>query len=306
MTTALPTAGQTDVAVRELDEHDRLRLVSLERVIEQGLTTFVEVGEALLEIRDRRLYRATHTSFDQYCQERWGFRRAHAHRLMQSARVLEALSPMGDTPASERQARELTPLLRDPDQLREAWSDATQQATRAGSPLTARLVRDVVTHRLPAAGAHEHIGTDRWETPADLFETLDREFAFDLDVCALPENAKCARYYTPDHDGLRQPWQGRCWMNPPYGSTIATWITKAWESTKQGATVVALVPVHTETGWWWNYCRHAEIRFLRGRLRFSNSPTAAPFASAIVVFGYPPKVIWWDWKPSHERARRAG
>lgn len=59
--------------------------------------------------------------------------------------------------------------------------------------------------------------SDLWETPQDLFDKLDAEFHFNLDVCALPENAKCAAYYTPEMDGLSQPWYGRCWCNPPYG-----------------------------------------------------------------------------------------
>jgi len=303
MTPAARLADAETAPRPELTE--RLRLEALERVIERGMKTFVAVGQALMEIRDDRLYQATHPSFEDYCRERWGFRRAHAHRLIQSAKVLQALSPMGDTPASERQARELTPLLDQPVQLRAAWSDARARASRSGSPLTTRLLRTAVEHRLtetPRIG-HEHIGTDRWETPADLFAVLNQEFRFELDVCALPANAKCATYYTPDQDGLKQAWRGRCWMNPPYGSTIGAWIAKAWESAKQGATVVSLLPVHTETGWWWDYCRHAEVRFLRGRLRFSNAPTAAPFASAIVVFGYPARVVWWNWRPTQRRGR---
>lgn len=58
--------------------------------------------------------------------------------------------------------------------------------------------------------------TDLYETPQDFFDQLDAEFHFDLDVCALPENAKCKRYYTPEMDGLSQPWEGMCWCNPPY------------------------------------------------------------------------------------------
>ena len=50
--------------------------------------------------------------------------------------------------------------------------------------------------------------TDLWETPQAFFDALDAEFGFDLDVCALPENTKCERYYTPDMDGLSQAWSG--------------------------------------------------------------------------------------------------
>lgn len=50
--------------------------------------------------------------------------------------------------------------------------------------------------------------TDKWATPQDFFDEINREFGFSLDVCALPENAKTTRYYTPEQDGLTQPWEG--------------------------------------------------------------------------------------------------
>ena len=60
--------------------------------------------------------------------------------------------------------------------------------------------------------------TDLWSTPQDLFDSLNAEWHFTLDVCATPENAKCKKFYTPDMDGLKQDWKDNiCWMNPPYG-----------------------------------------------------------------------------------------
>ncbi|OMG46937.1 adenine methyltransferase, partial [Paenibacillus macerans] len=55
--------------------------------------------------------------------------------------------------------------------------------------------------------------TDLWETPQDFFDVLHSEFNFETDVCALPENAKCETYYSPDDNGLNQEWRGTCWMN---------------------------------------------------------------------------------------------
>lgn len=70
--------------------------------------------------------------------------------------------------------------------------------------------------------------TVEWETPDDLFNVLDREFNFNLDVCASSGMQKCARYFTPEADGLKQDWSGqRCWMNPPYGAEIKKWVKKA-------------------------------------------------------------------------------
>ncbi|MEV2910660.1 DNA N-6-adenine-methyltransferase [Paenibacillus larvae] len=131
---------------------------------------------------------------------------------------------------------------------------------------------------------HYSSKTDMWETPQYLFDDLNVEFGFELDVCALPENAKCKRYFTPSEDGLKQEWKGVCWMNPPYGRQISKWIQKAYESSLEGATVVGLVPSRTDTKWWHDYCMKGEIRFIKGRLKFGGSPHNAPFPNAVVIF----------------------
>lgn len=122
-----------------------------------------------------------------------------------------------------------------------------------------------------------------WETPQDLFNKLNDEFHFDIDVCATPENAKCSKFFSPLDDGLSQDWQGVCWMNPPYGKKIGSWMKKALEAE---TTVVCLVPARTDTKWWHEYAMKAsEIRFIKGRLKFGDSKNSAPFPSAIIVFG---------------------
>lgn len=128
--------------------------------------------------------------------------------------------------------------------------------------------------------------TDEWATPQDFFDKLNAEFHFNLDVCATKENAKCKRFFTKEHDGLKQEWKGMCWMNPPYGRQISLWVYKALESARGGATVVCLLPARTDTAWWHSYViAHAsEIRFLKGRLKFGNAKHPAPFPSAVVIF----------------------
>jgi phage N-6-adenine-methyltransferase len=122
-----------------------------------------------------------------------------------------------------------------------------------------------------------------WETPQDLFNRLNDEFHFDIDVCATPENAKCSKFFSPLDDGLSHDWQGVCWMNPPYGKKIGAWMKKAMEAK---TTVVCLVPSRTDTKWWHDYAMKAdEIRFIKGRLKFGNSKNSAPFPSAIIIFG---------------------
>ena len=124
-----------------------------------------------------------------------------------------------------------------------------------------------------------------WTTPAWLFHALDREFGFTLDPCATPANATCARYYTIADDGLAQSWDDEVvFMNPPYGRVIGQWMRKAYESSRDGALVVCLIPARTDTEWWHRYAMRGEIRLLKGRLKFGGAKHGAPFPSAIVVF----------------------
>jgi len=147
---------------------------------------------------------------------------------------------------------------------------------------------------------HYSSETPEWETPQDLFDVLNAEFGFTLDVCATSENAKCERYFTQSDDGLEQDWDGIVWMNPPYGKDIPAWMEKAAVEGVLGIDgcdrVVCLVPARTDTNWWWDYCRLGEIRLLKGRLQFGDSATGAPFPSAVVVFGrdVEPRVIHWE------------
>lgn len=124
-----------------------------------------------------------------------------------------------------------------------------------------------------------------WSTPQDFFNKLNEEFDFTIDVCALPENAKCKRYFTPEDDALKQKWTGTCFCNPPYGREIGQWVEKASKSADEGATVVMLLPARTDTKWFHNYVYgKAEIRFVAGRLKFGGSKNSATFPSMVVIF----------------------
>jgi hypothetical protein len=182
-----------------------------------------------------------------------------------------------------------------------------------------------------------------WQTPLRLFDVLNREFGFTVDVAASAENALCKRYFTIAENGLAQPWDGTgrvhesggagqrrsapqeqnrtrggaelqggfpkketCWCNPPYGPDLPRWMRKAYESAAGGATVVCLVPARTHAKWFHAYCPQAEVRFLRGRLRFDNAEHEAPFAQLVIIFrpgpypgelGRPWVMKPWEWRP---------
>lgn len=130
--------------------------------------------------------------------------------------------------------------------------------------------------------------TDLWATPQEFFNKLNSEFNFNLDPCAIPDNAKCNIFYTPNDDGLKQDWGGRkVFCNPPYGRVLKNWVKKCYEeSLKPNTKVVMLIPARTDTSYFHDYIYHKakEIRFIRGRLKFGNATNSAPFPSMIVVF----------------------
>ena len=126
--------------------------------------------------------------------------------------------------------------------------------------------------------------SQEWETPQNFFDRLDEEFHFTLDAAATSENAKCSHYYTLQDNALWQRWVGVIWCNPPYGRVIGKFVRRGFEEAQSGAVVVMLIPSRTDTAYWHNFVMKAkEIRFVRGRLCFSDSG-CAPFPSAVVVF----------------------
>lgn len=124
------------------------------------------------------------------------------------------------------------------------------------------------------------------ETPQWLFDELNKQFEFDVDVCALPESAKCERYFTPTDNAFTKVWNGCCWMNPPYGRKISEWMIYAAEQSSQnGSTIVCLVPSRTDTKWFHNALENEPaVMFIKRRLKFGNAKALAPFPSMIMVF----------------------
>jgi len=127
-----------------------------------------------------------------------------------------------------------------------------------------------------------------WSTPQAFFDKLNEEFKFTLDACALPENAKCNLYFTPETDGLVRDWNNHTvFVNPPYGKKIAVWVEKCYrESRKENTKVVLLMPARTDTVYFHRfiYKKAREIRFIKGRLKFGNASCGAPFPSMVVIF----------------------
>ena len=127
--------------IAPLDDTEKVRLQELEAIVAQGLQTFYEVGQALIEIRDRKLYRETHKTFEAYCKEKWSLTRPRAYQFISASEVVQNLSTMVDKfPTSERQVRPLTKLP--PAQQLEIWQKAVEESPN-GTP-TAKIVEHLV------------------------------------------------------------------------------------------------------------------------------------------------------------------
>jgi len=132
-----------------------------------------------------------------------------------------------------------------------------------------------------------------WCTPQDFFDKLNEEFSFDLDAAATEKTAKCKQYFTPETDRLKSSWavagDGAVFCNPPYGREIGKWVQKAYEEAKTGRRIVLLIPARTDTTYFHEFIYNkAEVRFIRGRIRFTDEDgiayNPAPFPSMLVIY----------------------
>ncbi len=124
-------------------------------------------------------------------------------------------------------------------------------------------------------------------TPRSLFNKLNEEFHFTLDPCSTKENHKCEKYFTIEDDGLTKDWSNEVvFMNPPYKGLTPKWVRKAYEESLKGAVVVCLLSAGVNRTYWHDiiFPRAAEIRWIKGCVKFEDAKSTAPFASVIVIF----------------------
>lgn len=280
----------------ELEFLDTNRLQECERVIERGLKTFVDVGNALLEIRDSRLYRADYSTFEDYCRERWGFNRTYAFYMIESAKVITNLNVHNCEqvlPVNESQARPLVSL--EPDLQIEAWQRAVETAPESG--ITAKHVQSIVDEIQNKPHVSFNSGNNEWYTPSEFVEAARRVMGeIELDPASSDianQTVNANHYLTAEQDGLTFDWSGKVWMNPPYASElIGRFTEKLTEHFVNGDIDEAIVLVNnaTETGWFQGMLEHASaVCFLRRRVKFldvEGNASGAPLqGQAILYFG---------------------
>lgn len=255
------------------------RLEHNEAIIEKGLNTFVDVGNALAEIRDGKLYRQTHGTFEDYCQERWGFARNYANKMIAAAGVVSGLGTIVPSlPATESQARPLTRL--EPNEQIAAWQEAVE--TAPNGKVTAAHVAEVVERRSGATAFNNHAISDtpgydgdEWYTPTEYIEAARRVMGgIDLDPASC-ESAQdvigAGVYYTKEDNGLARSWFGRVWLNPPYSMPLikdfVTTIIDEYESGRVSEAIV-LTNNSSDTSWFHMLLAMYPACFTRGRVQF--------------------------------------
>jgi phage N-6-adenine-methyltransferase len=185
----------------------------------------------------------------------------------------------------------------------------TEKATMHGTRRTiAASDNPAVLGGVRAKNNGRYNGNGRhWQTPPEVFDPLHAEFDFTLDPCCTAASAKCTTFFTEAENGLEQSWAGhRVFMNPPYGREVYAWTRKARHEAERGALVVGLLPASTDLAWWHDdVVGRAEVRYLRGRVRFiTDGPYRASgfFASVVVIWR--PFCVMPDGDFDFEAARR--
>lgn len=298
---------------------ERNELERCEVVIKQGLETFIEVGQALLTIREKRLYRLEFGTFEDYCLGKWAIERRHAYRLMDaSTAVLNVSHGTQIIPQSERQARPLTPL--EPEIQHEVWKEVVKQSEATNTPITAAKVQEEANKwktindelfqlkqdPLPALSPQTLIeqakvnrphvsnnsGENEWYTPEQYIESARIVMgSIDLDPASsiiANKRVKANVIFTKDDSGLEKEWFGNIWMNPPYAQPLIAQFIEQLTVQKGYNQAIVLVNNGTETQWGQMLLKISNaVCFHAGRIKFidpNGIPGAAPLQGQMICY----------------------
>jgi ParB family chromosome partitioning protein len=267
-----------------------------EVVIKQGLQTFIEVGQALMTIKEKRLYRINFKTFEDYCIERWAISKPRAYQLIEAANVMIGLSTIVDVlPKSESQVRPLTSL--EPEIQKEVWKEVVETH---GENITAAKVIEIVEHwkplneevkeakempifsnsiseiietNKPKAHVSNNSGENEWYTPECYIESARLVMGvIHLDPASSEIANKTVNsnlFYTQEDDGLSKEWFGNIWMNPPYSQPLIFQFISKLVQSKGVNQAIVLVNNGTETQWGQLLLSNSSaVCFHQGRIRF--------------------------------------
>lgn len=177
-----------------------------------------------------------------------------------------------------------------PSMLTTASTDAAYREYRTRTQEPAALPPPDPASDGGIPSVHFSSATDEWATPPEVLAlVVECLGAIDVDPCAdAAHTVPASQHFTAAEDGLAQEWRGRVYMNPPYGRAIDAWVSKLLAEVEAGRTTwaIALVPARTDTQWFRRF-RDYPLAFWRGRLRFGDADSGAPFPSVMVGLNVP-------------------
>ena len=276
----------------QLSRGETEQFLFYETQIDNGLKTFIEVGEALLKIKENKLYRKDFSTFEEYCKQRWDIGIRQSQRLMSASKVVQNLQEHDQSvvlPSSEYQVRALTKLP--PEIQRQVWKDVTEKY----ESVTGKTVNEVIEEYQPTANnlnfeKHFSSKSDEWYTPDKIIEpTVKLMGGIDLDPCSNSKtnpNIPAKNHFTLEDDGLTKTWKGKVFLNPPYSMGMKKWIEKVHFHFLNGdvTEAIILVPARTDTQWLAILKEYPRC-FVKGKLHFSGAEYPAPFPSIVLYLG---------------------
>ncbi len=168
------TVQECATLTHTLSAGEAQQLEQCEAVLSQGLGVFFEVGRALLAIREGRLYRATHATFETYCHERWGIGRSYASRVIGAAKLMKTLPPNSNLPVPTNEFQ-IRPCLKvEPDQFPRIWEETIRRAKegRVTAHLVQMVIDELTEHHGHPVNGHEVRPATRTRLPLGRILTL--------------------------------------------------------------------------------------------------------------------------------------
>lgn len=173
--------------VTQLQKHERT-LAELERIVDAGKCSFIDMGFALKEIRDRRMWEATDASFDAYCERRFQFKKARAYQIIQAADVTTDLSTAVEKTALPHRERQVRALAKVEPEKRAAVWQAAKESSNGKEPTTAVIAAVAKRQADPAPELDPHDDAGN-PIPAKLRPAFDNAAKFDIALQSLAEIA---------------------------------------------------------------------------------------------------------------------
>jgi len=268
------------------------------RLTEEVMSDAAALWRKLHQLYEGKAHLALgYSSWQDYCAEEFDLGKSQAYRMLDAGRVVAAIethSPIGErdgrlrpprvapgTPATEGVARELVPILReDEQQVVEVWRELR---AKHGERVTAAKVRDAVTGRLAVdakLGTLNSSHSIEWYTPAKYVDAARSVLgAIDIDPasCAQANRVvRAAAFYDAAADGLKRPWTGRVWLNPPYGDICRYFVSRLLSRYETGDVTAAIVLLNanTDVDWFRGLWAHP-LCFTDHRISFE-SPAGDP------------------------------